>query len=252
MSRNTRLSSIFFAAVVPSLFAMSGCSVDSSAQPEITKQLASQKGGIVDGEDVCVAKGWYGDKECDTFCVDADTDCAPNAEEPVYCAEFIEDPDKVCSRADDDPCRLQDPDCGGGGDPYVGDDGGDSDDVMCAEYIEVADGECKRKDSDPCRFQDADCIAVNCTTLSEASDGVCSRAVTDGCRFQDPDCEDGVVCAAYIEESDGVCGRSIRDECRSQDPDCEVSVGCAKFIEESDGTCSRPETDKCRSQDPDC
>lgn len=244
---NTRFSALLFSLALPSSLLLGACSV--SSEPELTKLQASQKGGLVDGEDACAAYSWYGDRECDTFCVDADTDCAVNPVDPVVCALFIEEPDKVCSRPDDDPCRMQDPDCTTSTEPYPGDG-----DLMCAAYIELADGVCKRKEADPCRFQDADCTAVNCSEYMEVSDGVCSRDANDGCRFQDPDCQDGVVCAAYVEDSDGVCSRSLRDECRSQDPDCvsNPSEGCEKFVEESDGTCGRPDSDPCRLQDPDC
>ncbi len=65
--------------------------------------------------------------------------------EPVVCAAYIEESDGVCSRAADDPCRSQDPDCV--------DDGG----AICLEYIEAPDGVCGRASDDPCIFQDPDC-----------------------------------------------------------------------------------------------
>lgn len=38
-------------------------------------------------------------------------DCGSAPPDPVECQRFTEPSDGVCSRADDDPCRLQDPDC---------------------------------------------------------------------------------------------------------------------------------------------
>ncbi len=70
-------------------------------------------------------------------CVLVDPDC------DVACAEYIEDSDGVCKRADTDPCRSQDPDC----------------DVACLTYVEEPDGECTRPSTDPCRSQDPDCKA---------------------------------------------------------------------------------------------
>ncbi len=63
--------------------------------------------------------------------------------DPVVCATYIEESDGVCSRAPDDPCRGQDPDCVDG--------------VACLEYIEESDGVCSRPIDDPCKFQDPDC-----------------------------------------------------------------------------------------------
>jgi len=89
----------------------------------------------------------------------------------VVCAAYIEEPDGVCSRPADDPCRSQDPDCN----------------VACPEIIEEPDGVCSRPDTDPCRGQDPDCV-VACTLIIEESDGVCGRPENDPCKFQDPDC----------------------------------------------------------------
>jgi hypothetical protein len=168
--------------LLPAAFGLSACSSDNSSEAPITKQQASQEGTQADGRDLCAEQGWYGDGECDTFCPDADTDCAHDPDEAVVCALFIEVEDGVCSRPDSDPCRMQDPDCG------VKD--ADDDGVVCALYIEESDGECSRPDTDPCRSQDPDCT------------------------------EDGVACAEYIEDSDGVCSRPETDPCRRQDPDC--------------------------------
>jgi hypothetical protein len=89
----------------------------------------------------------------------------------VVCAAYIEESDGVCSRAEGDPCRSQDPDC----------------DVACTLIIEESDGVCSRADNDPCRGQDPDCD-VACAEYIEEPDGECTRPASDPCKFQDPDC----------------------------------------------------------------
>ncbi len=116
-----------------------------------------------EGQVPAVVDGCYGG------CVNAD-ECAP-----VACLAYVEESDGVCSRAENDPCKSQDPDCGDGGP------------TACDAYVEASDGECTRKDDDACRFQDPDCD-VACAEYIEESDGVCSRPDTDPCRSQDPDC----------------------------------------------------------------
>jgi len=44
-------------------------------------------------------------------CDDGSVSCTELACDPVFCAEFIEEPDGVCSRFPLDPCIAQDPDC---------------------------------------------------------------------------------------------------------------------------------------------
>jgi hypothetical protein len=44
-------------------------------------------------------------------CSDGSVICTLALCEPVACAEFIENPDGVCSRFPLDPCKFQDPDC---------------------------------------------------------------------------------------------------------------------------------------------
>jgi hypothetical protein len=44
-------------------------------------------------------------------CTDGSVTCTEIACDPVFCAEFIEEPDGVCSRFPLDPCISQDPDC---------------------------------------------------------------------------------------------------------------------------------------------
>jgi len=44
-------------------------------------------------------------------CTDGDVTCTEAACDPVFCAEFVEESDAVCSRFPLDPCSFQDPDC---------------------------------------------------------------------------------------------------------------------------------------------
>jgi len=45
-------------------------------------------------------------------CSDGTIGCTAIVCDPVFCAEFVEEPDGVCSRFPLDPCIGQDPDCG--------------------------------------------------------------------------------------------------------------------------------------------
>ena len=52
--------------------------------------------------------------DCNTCtCGDGRVACSELVCNPVFCAEFVEEPDAVCSRFPLDPCIAQDPDCGG-------------------------------------------------------------------------------------------------------------------------------------------
>ena len=144
-----------------------------------------------DGQVPSIENGCWSDCVAKELCV----------EEPVLCADFIEVSDGVCSRAPEDPCISQDPDCTFG----------------CDAYLEESDGVCSRDPGDPCISQDPDCVVV-CAAYIEESNGVCSRDANDPCRSQDPDCD--VACAEYIEEPDGECTRPSTDPCMFQDPDC--------------------------------
>jgi kielin/chordin-like protein len=49
---------------------------------------------------------------CNTCgCDDGSVSCTEIACDPVFCAEFVEEPDGVCSRFPLDPCIAQDPEC---------------------------------------------------------------------------------------------------------------------------------------------
>jgi len=140
--------------------------------------------------DPCAANGWYGDKVCDTFCQDQDTDCVPNDATATVCAEFVEAPNGICSRKSDDPCIFQDPDCPQAEKPPQPTKAPGSGLVVCALFLEASDGQCSRPASDPCRFQDPDCVdqVVACPDIVEAPDGKCSLPASDPCRDIDPDC----------------------------------------------------------------
>jgi hypothetical protein len=193
-------------------------------------------------------------------CNDGSVICTLALCEPVFCAEFLEVSDGVCSRFPLDPCKFQDPDCdeGGASCEAAGQtfpDGsavpsGDScnscgcndgsiacteiacEPQVCALFVEVADGVCSRFPLDPCISQDPDCIqsgGASCEAAGQTfADG---EAVPSGDSCNGCACNDGtVICTAIF---------------------CEPSV-CALFVEESDGVCSRFPLDPCKSQDPDC
>jgi len=218
----------------------------AASQAELKKAAAEQVANGTASGDVCAQHGWYGDKVCDTFCTDKDTDCVPSTG-PTVCAEFIEQGDGVCSRKADDPCRFQDPDCNASTPPNAG--GGDP--VVCAAYIEAPDGVCSRPATDPCRGQDPDCVIstpptggpVVCPAYLEVPDGKCSRPATDPCRSEDPDCVD----QGGTGGSGGAHAIGSFNVLRTGD-----AVACAEYIEAPDGVCSLPPNDPCLFHDPDC
>jgi hypothetical protein len=63
-----------------------------------------------DGQVPTVVDECYGECVPKDKCAAVDSD-GKNDGSGVVCAAFIEQPDGKCSRADDDPCRSQDPDC---------------------------------------------------------------------------------------------------------------------------------------------
>jgi hypothetical protein len=158
-------------------------------QAALKKAAAESVANGTATSDPCAVNGWYGDKVCDTFCEDQDTDCVPKGGTATVCAAFIEAPNGVCSRKADDPCIFQDPDCGQATPPHPT-TGPDPGGVVCAEFSEAPDGICSRPDSDPCQFQDPDCrhSVPACPDIVEAPDGKCSLPASDPCQSIDPDC----------------------------------------------------------------
>jgi hypothetical protein len=108
----------------------------STDQVPLKKAAAEAAADGTAPSDPCAANGWYGDKVCDTFCQDKDTDCVAHAATPVVCAEFVESSDGKCSRAPDDACLFQDPDCAQSSPPTPTNGTGQA----CAAYIELSDG----------------------------------------------------------------------------------------------------------------
>ncbi len=226
-----------------------GCSgqTTSGADGVLTKLQAAEGQG--EG-DICATQNWYGDKQCDTFCERADTDCETAPGKPIVCAAFVEEQDGKCTRKPTDPCRAQDPDCGQ--DPTKPIDG-----VVCAMLSEVSDGKCSRESSDPCTFQDPDCSGSACPEFVEVSDGKCSRAPDDLCRSQDPDCV--VACTMMALAPDGVCRPVAPGPCSMPDPDCytcKAATGGAAMMPApiSDEICTPPLVGACGvvMEDPDC
>ncbi len=199
----------------------------SADQAPLKKAAAEAAANGTASSDACAANGWYGDKVCDTFCPDQDTDCVAHTTVPVVCAEFVEVSDGKCSRESDDPCLFQDPDCvhPTPGNPSSGPG------TVCATYIEAPDGKCSRPATDPCISQDPDCTngsgggGVACPAIEEQPDGKCSRPDTDPCQSIDPDCvvHSHPVCPTILEAPDGVCSEAPDAPCPI-DPDCDVTV----------------------------
>ncbi|MEZ4254305.1 MAG: Kazal-type serine protease inhibitor family protein [Polyangiales bacterium] len=83
-----------------------GCTSDGAADAQLTKAEASAQQGKSDaGVDYCDEFGWYGDGECDDFCVSPDPDCGAS------CGGLIGlacDPDEFCDFPDGAFCGAAD------------------------------------------------------------------------------------------------------------------------------------------------
>src|SRR5688572_24819885 len=133
------MKSTIFAALFVLVAGCSGATTndDDTTEGELERKriAAEQAAAGTSSGDACAQNGWYGDEVCDSFCVETDTDCVMpdpgggGGSDPVVCAAFLETENGVCSRPDDDPCRMQDPDCN---DEPIGDDP-----VVCAAIAEV-------------------------------------------------------------------------------------------------------------------
>lgn len=79
----------------------------SEPEPEPEK-LACDAGGLTfpHGDEVP-----SGDSCNRCSCDDGSVSCTEATCDPVFCAEFVEEPDGVCARFPLDPCIAQDPDC---------------------------------------------------------------------------------------------------------------------------------------------
>jgi hypothetical protein len=185
------------------------------------------------------------------------------------CALISEVSDGKCNRAESDPCRFQDPDCGatsGGVDC-------DTRKVTCQTFAAVTCPEGQvpsvmNQCYGPC-VDRAACAPIACDASLPAADGTCPNPATDPCWKNDPDCASG---------SGGSSGGAGQVDCNPsqvtdplvQCPPDEVPsvvmghygacvsktkcvpVACAAYIEISDGVCRRTYNDPCRGQDPDC
>ena len=224
--------------------------VSEQDQSALKKAAAESVANGTASGDACAKNGWYGDKVCDTFCADHDTDCVPSNDKATVCAEFVEAPNGICSRKPDDPCIFQDPDCKQGTPPNAG-----SGAVVCATLSEVSDGKCGRPESDVCRWQDPDCqLGFACPAIEEAPDGKCSRPATDQCQSIDPDCASGGPTPGSDVDG-GAAGSSTDGGGSAGDSGGSSSgggVACAEYVMQSDGKCSLPPDDPCLFHDPDC
>jgi hypothetical protein len=87
---NTPRSPLPLATLLAAALA-AGCSSDRTDAHEgapLSKEQAQALGGKSDGVDLCAYYGWYGDDECDTFCVLPDPDCGGDACATVGCPEI--------------------------------------------------------------------------------------------------------------------------------------------------------------------
>lgn len=78
-----RTQSLFLA--LPLVLAACQAKVDTDGgSTGFSKDEARELNGVdSDGNDICAAEGWYGDGECDDFCVVADGDCSVSNECPA-------------------------------------------------------------------------------------------------------------------------------------------------------------------------
>ncbi|MBL8743516.1 MAG: hypothetical protein JNK04_20540, partial [Myxococcales bacterium] len=97
----------YIGLVVFAALPFAACS--ATVTPGFTKDEARQLGGVDEhGNDICAAEGWYGDGECDDFCVEADPDCpASNCPDP-------NDPSVHYASTDPEECEVIDFACAEG------------------------------------------------------------------------------------------------------------------------------------------
>jgi hypothetical protein len=215
--------------------------------------------------DVCLARNWYDDGECDAWCPRGDPgDCAPSGG-GVICAEFFSPADGYCDPRD--PCGpIQDEDCqkGDGCDP-VGDPTGEPRPVP-------GDGKCEPKSCEELRT-DADCRELACPAIFSPADGKCEpRGACDFVIDEDcakpcsssgggtTPCDPGsepdacgrptnpIICPAIRYEDNGKC--EAPPACKQNDPiDCAVACDAIRYP--TNGKCEAPPG--CEANDPgDC
>lgn len=94
MLSNARYLGLVLFAALP----FAACSANVTG---FTKDQARDLGGVDQyGNDICAAEGWYGDDECDDFCVEADPDCVPST-----CPD-PNDPSVHYASTDPDECQV--------------------------------------------------------------------------------------------------------------------------------------------------
>jgi len=97
----------YLSLAIVALAPLAACSANVSGG--ITKDEARALNGVdEDGNDICAAEGWYGDNECDDFCVEADPDC------PVSNCPDPNDPSVHYASTNPDECAVIDFICGDG------------------------------------------------------------------------------------------------------------------------------------------
>lgn len=128
-------------ALPTSLFALLLAACSSSTEPSdsqsgaaMSKDDARAAGKADQGTDYCEEFGWYGDGECDDFCLQPDPDCGQGCDPTLMCGQAITCVDgksypTTCGPANCDPpmgdCE-EEPDC----DPTL----------MCGDAITCIDG----------------------------------------------------------------------------------------------------------------
>lgn len=138
-----------------------------------------------------------GDSCNSCLCNDGTVVCTDVNCEPAGCDLYLETPDGVCSRAADDPCITQDPDCTDTT-PEPEPEPDPEPEVLCEAAGQSFSDGAEVPSGDSCNTCRCDAGNVTCTEI--------------GC--------DPVFCAEFVEEPDAVCARFPLDPCSFQDPDC--------------------------------
>jgi hypothetical protein len=233
------------AAIVGAVTTLSGCGTDPVSP--IGKDEARQMQGVgTDGGDLCEQLDWYGDGQCDDFCVDPDPDCEIGCPE-LGCAGDC--PAGTRFPVDSDGCIRSctcEPDPGP--DPDVCADVPQCD-FLCPEGTENpvdADGcqhTCECVDPDPTPGPDPCAEVPQCDFL--CPEGTTNPVDAQGCQHTcecvpaaDPcgGCRSGQTC---IYQQGGP-GPSRGYLCAEENP-CGSPVACACIVDQ--GTCMPNKSD---------